>query len=117
MNQDDLTRCYPGQVWDWKRHVCLQRHSGVLPDWELTEYAYALAKADRFQEPIYGLRHDSRASGEYARRLKDVGRPVAGETVVVSGAAGATGSVVCRSPRSGAAAQSASRAAQRNAAG
>ena len=52
MNQDDLTTCYPGQVWDRKRHVCLQRHSGVLPDSELTEYAYALAKADRFQEAI-----------------------------------------------------------------
>jgi tetratricopeptide (TPR) repeat protein len=30
----------------------LQRHSGILPDWDLTEYAYALAKADRFQEAI-----------------------------------------------------------------
>ena len=33
-------------------NVCLQRHRGVLPDSELTEYAYALAKADRFQEAI-----------------------------------------------------------------
>ena len=31
---------------------CLQRRSDVLPDSELTEYAYALAKADRFQEAI-----------------------------------------------------------------
>jgi len=30
----------------------LQRHSGVLPDSDLTEYAYALAKADRFQEAL-----------------------------------------------------------------
>ncbi|HKN30469.1 MAG TPA: hypothetical protein VJY34_22345 [Roseiarcus sp.] len=52
VNQNDLTTCYPGQVWDRKKHVCLQRHSGVLPDWDLTEYAYALAKADRFQEAI-----------------------------------------------------------------
>ena len=29
-----------------------QRRSEVLPDSELTEYAYALAKADRFQEAI-----------------------------------------------------------------
>ena len=28
------------------------RHSGVLPDPDLTEYAYALAKADRYQEAI-----------------------------------------------------------------
>ena len=48
----DLTTCEPGQVWDAKKHKCLQRHSGVLPDSELTEYAYALAKADRFQEAI-----------------------------------------------------------------
>jgi Flp pilus assembly protein TadD len=28
------------------------RHSGVLPGQDLTEYAYALAKADRYQEAI-----------------------------------------------------------------
>ena len=28
------------------------RHSGALPDPEMTEYAYALAKADRYQEAI-----------------------------------------------------------------
>ena len=52
MQQEDLTTCVPGEVWDTKKHKCLQRHSGVLPDSELTEYAYALAKADRFQEAI-----------------------------------------------------------------
>jgi len=49
---EDLTTCNPGQVWDRKKHKCLQRHSGVLPDSDLTEYAYALAKADRFQEAL-----------------------------------------------------------------
>jgi hypothetical protein len=49
---DDLTTCNPGQVWDRKKHKCLRRHSGVLPDSELTEYAYALAKADRFPEAL-----------------------------------------------------------------
>jgi tetratricopeptide (TPR) repeat protein len=49
---DDLTTCNPGQVWDRKKHKCLQSHSSVLPDPDLTEYAYALAKADRFQEAI-----------------------------------------------------------------
>jgi len=39
-------------VWDTKQHKCLARHSGVLPDPELTEYAFALAKADRYQEAI-----------------------------------------------------------------
>jgi tetratricopeptide (TPR) repeat protein len=50
--QTDLTTCLPGQVWDAKQRKCLDRHSGVLPDPELAEYAFALAKADRCQEAI-----------------------------------------------------------------
>lgn len=52
MKKTDLTTCAPGQVWDKKTHKCLERHSGVLPDTDLTEYAYSLAKADRYQEAI-----------------------------------------------------------------
>ena len=52
MKKSDLTTCAPGQVWDKKTHKCLERHSGVLPDPDLTEYAYSLAKADRYQEAI-----------------------------------------------------------------
>jgi tetratricopeptide (TPR) repeat protein len=52
MKKSDLTTCAPGRVWDKKTHKCLERHSGVLPDAELTEYAYSLAKADRYQEAI-----------------------------------------------------------------
>jgi tetratricopeptide (TPR) repeat protein len=52
VNKTDLTTCDPGQVWDKKKHKCLERHSGILPDSDLTEYAYALAKADRYQEAI-----------------------------------------------------------------
>jgi tetratricopeptide (TPR) repeat protein len=52
MKKTDLTTCPPGQVWDKKTHKCLERHSEVLPDADLTEYAYALAKADRYQEAI-----------------------------------------------------------------
>ncbi|HEY5206482.1 MAG TPA: hypothetical protein VIJ63_18060 [Roseiarcus sp.] len=52
MKKTDLTTCAPGQVWDKKTHKCLERHSGVLPDAEMTEYAYSLAKADRYQEAI-----------------------------------------------------------------
>jgi Flp pilus assembly protein TadD len=48
----DLTTCEPGQVWDAKQHKCLAKRSGVLPDAELTEYAYALAKAERYQEAL-----------------------------------------------------------------
>jgi Flp pilus assembly protein TadD len=67
VNQDDLTTCNPGQVWDRKKHVCLQRRSDVLPDAELTEYAYALAKADRFQEALDVL--DSLQNPETPRAL------------------------------------------------
>jgi tetratricopeptide (TPR) repeat protein len=52
VKKTDLTTCAPGQVWDKKAHKCLERHGGVLPDQDLTEYAYALAKADRYQEAI-----------------------------------------------------------------
>jgi tetratricopeptide (TPR) repeat protein len=52
MNRSDLTTSAPGMVWDTKHRKCLMRHSGVLPDPDLTEYAYALAKADRYQEAI-----------------------------------------------------------------
>jgi tetratricopeptide (TPR) repeat protein len=52
MKKTDLTTCPPGQVWDKKAKKCLERHSGVLPDAELTEYAFSLAKADRYQEAI-----------------------------------------------------------------
>ena len=46
------TTCDPGQVWDGKRHRCLQKRSGVLSDPELTEYAYALANSERYQEAL-----------------------------------------------------------------
>jgi tetratricopeptide (TPR) repeat protein len=52
VKKTDLTTCAPGQVWDKKTKKCLERHSGVLPDPDLTEYAYSLAKADRYQEAI-----------------------------------------------------------------
>jgi tetratricopeptide (TPR) repeat protein len=52
MNRSDLTTCAPGMVWDTKHRKCLMRHSGALTDPDLTEYAYALAKAERYQEAI-----------------------------------------------------------------
>ena len=52
MKKTDMTTCAPGEVWDKKKKKCLERHSGVLPDSDLTEYAYSLAKADRYQEAI-----------------------------------------------------------------
>ena len=51
-DQDDPTVCGPGNVWDRKKQLCLRKRSGVLPDSELTEYAFALSSADRFQEAL-----------------------------------------------------------------
>ena len=51
-SQPDLTTCDKGMVWDGKNHKCVGKQSGVLPDADLTEYAYALAKADRYPEAI-----------------------------------------------------------------
>jgi hypothetical protein len=48
----DLTTCNTGLVWDARNQKCVAKHSGVLPDADLTEYAYALAKADRYPEAI-----------------------------------------------------------------
>jgi tetratricopeptide (TPR) repeat protein len=50
--EPDLTVCFPGQVWDMEHQKCLERRSGILPDSELTDYAFALTSADRYQEAI-----------------------------------------------------------------
>jgi tetratricopeptide (TPR) repeat protein len=54
-NPTDLTTCDTGMVWDATHKKCVSLHSGALPDPEITEYAYALAKADRYQEAIATL--------------------------------------------------------------
>src|SRR5581483_369993 len=51
-SQTDLTTCERGKVWNAKTHKCLPRHSGVLPDSELADYAFALAKAERYEEAL-----------------------------------------------------------------
>ena len=45
-----MKTCDKGLVWDAKKKKCLVKRSGVLPDGDLIEYAYALAKAERYQE-------------------------------------------------------------------
>jgi len=50
--KSDMTTCQRGKVWDPKTHKCLAQRSGILPDDELADYAYALAKAERYQEAI-----------------------------------------------------------------
>ena len=48
----DLKTCDRGLVWDAKKKKCLIKRSGVLPDGDLIEDAYALAKAERYQEAL-----------------------------------------------------------------
>jgi Flp pilus assembly protein TadD len=50
--QQDMTTCEKSKVWDAKHKKCVVKHSGVLPDDELTDYAFSLAKADRYDEAI-----------------------------------------------------------------
>jgi tetratricopeptide (TPR) repeat protein len=48
----DLTTCSAGLIWDARNSECVQAHRGVLPDKELTQYAYALMEAGRYQEVL-----------------------------------------------------------------
>lgn len=54
-SQSDLTTCEKGKVWSAKAKKCLPQHSGVLPDSELADYAFALAKAERYEEALQVL--------------------------------------------------------------
>jgi tetratricopeptide (TPR) repeat protein len=54
-SQTDLTTCERGKVWSAKAHKCLPQHSGVLSDSELADYAFALAKAERYEEALQVL--------------------------------------------------------------
>ena len=48
----DTTTCPPGEVYDARSNGCVKQHSGVLPDKALTDYAYALAKEERYAEAL-----------------------------------------------------------------
>jgi hypothetical protein len=48
---DDVV-CRSGLVFDKRKHMCVQAERGVLPDEDLTEYAYALAKHERYGEAL-----------------------------------------------------------------
>jgi tetratricopeptide (TPR) repeat protein len=50
--KSDSTTCGKGQVWDSRTRSCVKAENGVLPDKALTDYAYALIKAHRYQEAI-----------------------------------------------------------------
>jgi tetratricopeptide (TPR) repeat protein len=51
-NAPDTHNCPSGSVWDSNSGRCVQAHAGVLPDHQLAEYAYALAKAGRYHDAL-----------------------------------------------------------------
>ena len=52
---DSSTTCPQGQVYDPRTMQCVRQQSGVLPDKALADYAYVLAKAERYQEALQVL--------------------------------------------------------------
>jgi Flp pilus assembly protein TadD len=44
--------CAKGQVYNAKKKGCVKAERGALPDEQMTEYAYALAKEGRFAEAL-----------------------------------------------------------------
>jgi tetratricopeptide (TPR) repeat protein len=57
---EDLTTCPKGEIWDIKKKRCVKMKADALPEDQMTEYAYALAKAQRYQEAldVLDLLHD-----------------------------------------------------------
>ena len=53
--EDDLTTCPKGQMWDARHKKCVRMRSGALPDEAVADYAYALAKATRYDEALSAL--------------------------------------------------------------
>jgi tetratricopeptide (TPR) repeat protein len=51
----DMTTCMRGQIWDRRARRCVRARSGLLPDDAVTNYAYALAKAERYGEALETL--------------------------------------------------------------
>jgi tetratricopeptide (TPR) repeat protein len=47
--------CPRGQVWDSRSQRCVSQRGSALPDKVLTDYAYALAKATRYDEALETL--------------------------------------------------------------
>ena len=48
----DSTTCQRGEVYDARSMKCVKQGSQVLPDKALAEYAYVLAKAERYDEAL-----------------------------------------------------------------
>jgi tetratricopeptide (TPR) repeat protein len=46
------TTCGQGEVYDARSGRCVRQQAGVLPDKALAQYAYVLAKAERYNEAL-----------------------------------------------------------------
>jgi tetratricopeptide (TPR) repeat protein len=51
-NSGNVVICPRGQVWVQRMNRCVRAQSGLVPDGALTDYAYALAKAERYGEAL-----------------------------------------------------------------
>jgi tetratricopeptide (TPR) repeat protein len=51
-SKPDTQTCGKGEVWDSRSQKCVKAENGVLPDKNLADNAYALAKAGRYTEAL-----------------------------------------------------------------
>jgi pentatricopeptide repeat protein len=65
-SKPDAKTCGKGEVWDSRSQKCVKAENGVLPDKNLADNAYALAKAGRYSEALAVL-----------NMMKDQNTPVA----------------------------------------
>lgn len=63
---DNAQSCAAGEVYDARQWKCVKRAAAIVPDRELTDYAYMLAKKGRYNEAI-----------DVLNVLKDPNTPVA----------------------------------------
>jgi tetratricopeptide (TPR) repeat protein len=54
-DRSDPPTCQRGETWDSRSHKCVRAERGVLPDEALTDYAFALIKAGRYDEAVTTL--------------------------------------------------------------
>ena len=50
--EPDLTTCPKGQIWNTRKKVCVRLRGDALPDDAIVDYAYALAKSNRYAEAL-----------------------------------------------------------------
>jgi len=51
-DDDAEPTCRKGLVWDKKKQMCIPAKAGVISDDALADYAYGLAREERFQEAL-----------------------------------------------------------------